>query len=707
MLNDCPLNGDDLKRLTESPSGFQKEPSANETDGSTTERRGASNTQESNSYDYSNVQTPSNLHISCNLHTSSDLHNSSNGELKAEERERLSKGTLNLKPRVNGIIEPGEDISKSSKSLNSIELSPYGEGSTHSRSTSPEINRTTTPINAETQRLPESYESLVTRPVVPPRRKYSSKSSKFVREPTPGLDLCNDVNSGMENLTLKSENNIVKKIVDEDQIHNGSTFESCNEMNGSKTSSEHLVEISNDDSGFESQTQVKKSNRPITEAVTEWLRKANSPDLFITTNLESDSDNETDEDEDIECKPPKNLQGNPMPALSLKGSANNESLSRLVSCSEFAKTNKRVGDEQKNLENTSAVPRRKRNSKNKKKKNAEKILRNEIKNSKKSSKQTTDKIADCNGNIRRISNSDEKSSTLVDGVCEFAEEDSVAGVRVASNSRMNEVKIVRVQGPEEKAEHPTTVRTFEKGEIVVSIEGKLLPLTKLNYEPVLCTGKVFEEEQTERVEKDIKSSIAKEIVNKKIDKLENRFKKTESQENNIKQSECEETEIEENEVEISLGSIEEPDVLECWEAETVEPVVSPRKVLRNESSFHEGEAAEEDDLNLRVEHVEKYYRIARESVTSCTSVEEELSDEKVNSRTVPNSPESLQSEEIPVYLSDKKQRIPIDEAFEVYESCYNGNQYITLDPRFRKHRSIYGPQEDGPIPCKAVCCNIQ
>lgn len=666
MLNDFPKNGDESKRLTESRSGFQKEPSVNETDGGTTEPRRVSDIQEPNlqaskPQDSTNLDTS--FHSSPHLCTGPNLHNSLNGDLKRDELEqRLSKDTLALKPRVNGIKEPEEDLSKLSNSLSLLEISPsspHGDVKPCSRPASPEINRTTTPINAETQRLPESYESLVTRPVIPPRRKYSSKSAKFVREPTPGPDLTSVVNPEVENL----------KVEKEEPRHNGS-LDSCE--NESKIC-ERLAEVSND-SGFESQTQmqlddqletedrrkpddgikldrVKLEGRPITEAVTEWLRKANSPDLFITSNLESETESDED-DENVKGKPPKNLQGNPIPALSSNGS-NNE----LLLCGEFARTKQR-----EELKNTSGS-RSKRNSKNKKKtKNNSKFEDKILKK-----KAQAEKI-DCNGTIR-ISNS--HKSSLV-GDCEFTE-DRVAGVRVALNSRMDEeVKILRVQDQEEKDKDPATVRTFEKGEIVVSIEGKLLPKSK--YVPILRGGEIVEEEQTERVEKDRKS----------------------------KNQEKGEYEVEEIEKGASLGSIEEPDVLECWEAETLEPVVSPRGLLSSKGSFHEGEA--EEDLE-EVEHVKKYYRLARESVTSSTSVEEEHSDEQVNSGTVPNSPESLQSEKIPVFVSAERQRIPIDEAFEVYESCYNGSQFITLDPRFRKQRSYN--HEDGPIPCKAVCCNIQ
>lgn len=124
-----------------------------------------------------------------------------------------------------------------------------------------------------------SYESLVTRPQVP-RRKYS-KNAKFVREPTPAPDL--------EETPLQE---------------NGaeSTSESCCETAEVNGEDRALLDGSQEDSGFESQTR-KRSRRPITDAVTEWLRRANSPEIFVTNLSDSVSEEEDDDDE-----PPKNLQ---------------------------------------------------------------------------------------------------------------------------------------------------------------------------------------------------------------------------------------------------------------------------------------------------------------------------------------------------------------------------------------------------------------
>lgn len=99
-----------------------------------------------------------------------------------------------------------------------------------------------------------------------------------------------------------------------------------------------------EDSDFDSQSKPlsRPSSRPITDAVNEWLNKrANSPDLFVTSSATSDNDDQhedddddDDEDEDdddyqdeddddasVSNEPSKNLQGNPVPALSVNGGA--------------------------------------------------------------------------------------------------------------------------------------------------------------------------------------------------------------------------------------------------------------------------------------------------------------------------------------------------------------------------------------------------
>lgn len=200
----------------------------------------------------------------------------------------------------------------------------------------------------------------------------------------------------------------------------------------------------------------------------------------------------------------------------------------------------------------------------------------------------------------------------------------------------------------------------------------------------------------------------------------------------------------------SLGSIEEPDVLECWETEIIEPVVISKNIgktmkLQVDGEIHDGEATEEENYdNCRDpatrEHVKKYYRLAKEYTLS---IDEELSEKtafkqtngnRINSvtnspqRTTPNTPERmiecLCSEEIPiivplqrttstkinnVLVKDSKEEVePVDEAFEVYESCYMEKTRLSGISQLNVEGSkIPFHNQEGPIPCKAVCCNIQ
>lgn len=144
------------------------------------------------------------------------------------------------------------------------------------------------------------------------------------------------------------------------------------------------------------------------------------------------------------------------------------------------------------------------------------------------------------------------------GVCEFTEEDSVVGVRVAASSRMTKGrKGVRKKGDAiservnarvlEVSEAAETlpgdalpVRTYEKGEVVVSIEGKILPVT--SFEPFLSRSVV---------EGGVVSAIEEHTEDERAS---------------------------------SVGSIEEPDVLECWEAEIVEPISTQKVVDSNDNT---------------------------------------------------------------------------------------------------------------------------
>lgn len=293
-----------------------------------------------------------------------------------------------------------------------------------------------------------------------------------------------------------------------------------------------------------------------------------------------------------------------------------------------------------------------------------------------------------------VETSDAPPGKALEGICDSAEKDRDVGMRVAENSRIN---VRRVQEPadstvirraseeackERCVGNVQAVKTFEKGEIVVSMDGELL----------LVASELREKDAARR---NSDSTLEDEHRN-------------------------------------SLGSIEEPDVLECWEAETVEPVLSPKKTL-------EADEDDEDDVidDLLVtkdngpdgmEHVQRYYRLQADS--SVSSVEDETRDNLVvndnldasRSKTVPNTPDRMSDsvssiEEIPVIvpieeklksITDYNSKQPIDEAFEVYESCYTGKplNFTSIDPKFDKSPFI-SRDEEGAIPCKAVCCNIQ
>ncbi|KAI4501759.1 hypothetical protein M0802_003094 [Mischocyttarus mexicanus] len=336
----------------------------------------------------------------------------------------------------------------------------------------------------------------------------------------------------------------------------------------------------------------------------------------------------------------------------------------------------------------------------------------------------------------------------VAGVCEFVEKDSVAGMRVANSSRMNSkrnnvrcgrkvekvhrrpaesmnVKIRRINdvtGMEDEGieeEDTMNVRTFEKGEIVVSIDGKFLQISPF------AQFVHYIENVSKSINQTDENNVKKTIVdtNNKLEKekMDKKKRNSNDDDDNDDDDEVESTVA-------SLISIEEPDVLECWEAETIEPIRTPKKMLQSQGVSYEGEAVEEDNFQAEeaiVEHVQKYYRFARESATS---VEEELLESKINeldlkpfnkSKMVPNSPVELikgyQGEEIPIIMPNEKDtsivgklKMPIDEAFEVYESCFvDKSQSITLDSIFQQRKALNRREGERPVPCRAVCCSIQ
>ncbi|KYM97331.1 hypothetical protein ALC62_12064 [Cyphomyrmex costatus] len=627
------------------------------------------------------------------------------------------------------------------------------EKATKSRSVSPQdndSNLTTMNVNEkeEVQRLRYCNNSSVTRATslgLP--RKYNKKGLKFVRESTPGPDLDDSAHLDVENKMLVQQFeaielsdtdckcNIVNDKLDETErkmANEGDAMEICNDSK-IKTTSRDTVEGSNEDSGFESQTRLSKKY-PITAAVKEWLRRANSPDLFITSA--STSESETDEDdEEMDAKPPKNLQGNPMPALSANSGVDNVTLlSRTASCGEFAKTNNNninnnnARNDQVEADSTStSIGRRKRDAKVVKRKTMAK--RNDKRN-KNVDENTQSQLVSSLISLNFVTavRSKDKPKNNVGDVCEFTQEDSVAGMRVALSSRINskrvngrrmktlrkisknpveniDIKMRRLDSLNDEKSKETSedsmvsVRTFEKGEIIVSQDGRLLSMS--SFEPILFNL------HSNPV---AKTAAYVDMINKNVEICEKTSKN--SSENDEIDS-------------VMIGSsvsIEEPDVLECWEAETVEPVITPKRMLQSPGVLCEGEAAEDDNIEVEkaiVDHVQRYYRLARDTINT-EEESSEFSTSVISSITVPNDPEDktigyFRGEEIPIFIPDKNQdiimadeKIPIDEAFEVYESCYNGKSpFLSFDSKMFRQRPLYGQTGDGPIPCKAVCCSIQ
>ncbi|XP_024886861.1 uncharacterized protein LOC112464225 isoform X1 [Temnothorax curvispinosus] len=625
-------------------------------------------------------------------------------------------------------------------------LADLTERASKSRSVSPQnngSNLTTININEkdEIQRLRHCNNSSVTRATslgLP--RKYK-KGLKFVRESTPGPDLDDSAHLDVENKMLIQQFEAVElsdadckcsivndKLGETEQkvANKEDASEICNE-DTIKATSRVTVEGSNEDSGFESQTRVSEKY-PVTAAVKEWLRRANSPDLFVTSGSTSESETDEDDDEEMDVKPPKNLQGNPMPALSANSGVDNVTLSRTASCGEFAKTNNNnINARNDEMETDSAsIGRRKRDAKVVKRKT--KAKRNDKRN-KNVDEKTQSQLVSSLVSLDFVTGvrSRDKPKNNVGDVCEFTQEDSVAGMRVALSSRINskrvnvkrmktlrkisknpveniDIKMRRIdnlnveEGKETSEGSMVSVRTFEKGEIIVSEDGRLLPTS--SYEPV-----PFNDHDNPVA----KNAAYIDVINKNVEMRE----KTSS-----------ENDENDSVMIASSVSIEEPDVLECWEAETVEPVITPRRMLQTPGVLCEGEAAEDDNIEIEranVEHVQRYYRLARDTVNT----EEESSEFSTSvisskSRTVPNDPEDktigyFRGEEIPIFIPDKNQditigneKIPIDEAFEAYESCYTGKSpFLSFDTKMFRQRPLYGQNGEGPIPSRAVCCNIQ
>ncbi|XP_034952367.1 uncharacterized protein [Chelonus insularis] len=458
-----------------------------------------------------------------------------------------------------------------------------------------------------------------------PRKKY--KNTKVIRESTPRPE--SDEQS-LDMLETELKTHVQGVVMGVDAIE-----------------AQLNADASNEDSGFESQTRY--SDHPITNAVTEWLRRANSPEMFVTSTL-NDEEGETEDDELDDSEPPKNLQGNPMPALSANSCVNDTTSLRPASYDEFARANC--------LKNEANPSKKKTRSKNKKRSQKNKNTATALK---------TDK----SNHQRKKNRKPRKAKELIQSTCEFTEKDSDVGMRVAENSRIisktNESITCVLKGSDSSRRVNTNVdvnqvKTFEKGEIVVSIDGKLLSTT--------IYGTLCAEDDGEDIkeEKSVNTSARN-----------------------------------------SLGSIEEPDMLECWDVETVEPL--ERGVIKLEE-INDKSANKTDNASLEI--VRKYYTLARGSVQSISSIEDgfsestKQSDKQYQSRLI--SPEQLRTfaNDCSIILNNQKdEEFLIDEGIEIYESCYNGKPPIIFNPNLYKSHSLYGHDEDRPIPCRVTCCIVQ
>lgn len=423
-----------------------------------------------------------------------------------------------------------------------------------SRPTSPEINETTTPINADINRLPGSYESSIARsesasttpppissgtPIAPPRRKYSAKGLKFVREPTPGPDLDTDLksdnedsskindhlrphehnidiasNDQLDNLEIsennaadeKNENYKHQKLIIEgsaaavavsDQIESDNKnsvarIESRSERQSdddeeerskaklkSENNSDNVDNENADDR--DTDTTSKLSNHPITDAVAAWLERTKSPEIFrIPMPISDSDDSELSEaemyDGDPNREPSKNLKGNPMPALSVSNGSIDDI--KIINRSNVVTSGNLTKTD--TFDNTNTIKRRREKDID----NKEQISPNY------KEQKPVEKV------FRSVR------------VCRITNEDSAAGMRVAENSRV-ELNRVNTEGirlkdisnikhieniemkvksnvisnddvTENGIEALENVKTYERGEIVV-LDGRLL--TGTIYEP--------------------------------------------------------------------------------------------------------------------------------------------------------------------------------------------------------------------------------
>ncbi|KAG8035345.1 hypothetical protein G9C98_006791 [Cotesia typhae] len=484
-----------------------------------------------------------------------------------------------------------------------------------------------------------------------PKKKYN-KSTKLVREPTPGPDNhFEEEHPSTSELETDLETHVEGVPMGIDAIQ-----------------AQLNADTSNEDSGFESQTQFS-SNHPITDAVTQWLRRANSPELFVTINHNNNEDSEMEDDELDDCEPPKNLQGNPMPALSANSNANDVKSSRPASCGEFA--NKKSRSRSK--------------SKNKLQKNFFNTKNYNVKAAGHRQQRKKSRAA-----LKLLGNNSCKEEPT--GTCEFTEKDSDAGMRVANNSRITNMDNKKVvlddkinykelgceSSPDfdvQRINNIDLVKTFQQGEIVVSIDGKLLSTT-------ICGATVINNNHCDDDNDDDDNN------------------------NNNNKTNCRQSVDRVN----SIGSIEEPDMLDFWESEKIEPFVNNNNNVddkKKENDDNSKSCIKVDQVSLDI--VRKYYRLARESVQSISSVEDGISNlNEPKSNLLEGTPE------IPV-LSEKNsqyKRLPIDKAIEVYESCYTGKPPSLIfnsnlyNGQFTSTSYGYGRHEK-PIPCRTTCCIVQ
>ncbi|XP_078052362.1 uncharacterized protein LOC144478396 isoform X2 [Augochlora pura] len=637
-------------------------------------------------------QTPVNNDVAVEvLSSSNSMNNVANDASNGNDHEEMNGIKEEVVALTNGNLD--FDSNNEDAALTSKTTSLHNDERTSSRSSTPKT------VSVENTDNGENHESLTNAKSSLPKRKYSVKGTKFMREPTPGPDLndaaetnlekANDDTQSLNNISpndYTKEDSTFEREKTDNKLSSNCTFDAaCNHL-----SNEDPIEACNDDSGFESQT--RHSEYPITEAVTQWLRRVNSPDVFITSTI---SDSETEDEDEVE-EPPKNLQGNPMPALSANNRADNLGLSRATNCGEFARSSNVKSLDQPDGNNGGS-----RKKKEGKKRSGERRRVRHVDGKLDEVVSSSDSCGQRDDSVRK-----KHLTKDVGDVCEFTEEDSVAGMRVASNSRMDSKRVnarrTKRQGGRsnrdpvnnnEKIKHAdnendnnekmemnedaVNVKTYEKGEIVVSEDGKLL--TTSGYETLWNNNNAA-----------VVVPVTKSETTKETARI------IENGSNSVDEENASGI--------LSLDSIEELDVLECWEAETIEPVITPKKIMQCRGVSCEGEAGEEDkiDLKINVDYVQKYYRLARESA----SIEEDLSS-KVTVDSVPNRSDDSRAETT-TEKQNNASNVPIEEAFEAYESCYNGkSSFLAIDPKIFKSRTLYGQEGDGPIPCKAVCCNIQ